>query len=61
MALGARKGQVLRLVLGEGTALITVETVLGFLGAVAMGKILSAPTSDFAGASKRGRTIGACS
>ncbi len=54
MALGARKGQVLRLLLREGTALITVGTVLGFLGAVAMAKILSAVTSEFADAFKIG-------
>jgi len=54
MALGARKGQVLRLLLREGTALITVGTVLGFLGAVAMAKILSALTSEFAHAFKIG-------
>ena len=52
MALGARKGQVLRLVLREGTALIIVGTVLGFLGAVAMAKILSAVTSEFGDAFK---------
>ncbi len=54
MALGARKGQVLRLVLREGTALITVGTILGFLGAFAMTKILSALTSEFADAFKIG-------
>jgi ABC-type antimicrobial peptide transport system permease subunit len=54
MALGARKAQVLRLVLREGTVLITVGTVLGFLGAVAMAKILSAVTSEFADAFKIG-------
>jgi predicted permease len=48
MALGARKGQVLRLVLREGTALIAVGTVFGFLGACAIAKILSTVTSDFA-------------
>ncbi len=56
MALGARKGQVLRLVLREGAALITVGTFLGFLGAVAMAKVLSALTSQFADAFKIGTT-----
>jgi ABC-type antimicrobial peptide transport system permease subunit len=50
MALGARKGQVLRLVLREGTALITAGTVLGFLGAYAMARSLSALTSQLADA-----------
>ncbi len=54
MALGARKGQVLRLVLREGTVLTTAGTVLGFLGAVAMARILSALTSEFADAFKIG-------
>ena len=54
MALGAHKGQVLRLVLREGTALIVVGTVLGFLGAFAMSRILSAVTSEFADAFKIG-------
>ncbi|MGA7312690.1 MAG: ADOP family duplicated permease [Silvibacterium sp.] len=54
MALGARKGQVLRLVLREGTALIAVGTVLGFLGAVAMAKLLSALTKEFSDAFKFG-------
>ena len=40
-ALGASKTQVVRLVLREGTALISVGTVLGFLGAIALAKILS--------------------
>jgi predicted permease len=54
MALGARKGQVLRLVLREGAALIAVGTVLGFLGAVAMAKLLSALTKEFSDAFKFG-------
>ncbi len=54
MALGARKGQVLRLVLREGAALITAGTVLGFLGAYAMAKALSALTNQFANAFKIG-------
>src|SRR5579864_2702624 len=52
MALGARKGQVLRLVLREGTALIAVGTIVGFLGAFAMARMLSALTNDFADAFK---------
>jgi macrolide transport system ATP-binding/permease protein len=54
MALGARKGQLLRLVLREGTALITVGTVLGFVGAFAMARIFSAMTNEFADAFKIG-------
>jgi predicted permease len=42
MALGARKGQVLRLVLREGAALVCVGTLLGFLGAFGLAKMLSA-------------------
>src|SRR5258706_4313581 len=47
MALGARKGQVLRLVLREGMALVSVGTGLGFLGALALAKILSTLSSVF--------------
>jgi ABC-type antimicrobial peptide transport system permease subunit len=47
MALGARKGQVLTLVLREGTSLVSVGTVLGFLGAFAVAKALSAMTNVF--------------
>jgi len=50
MALGARKRQVLRLVLRESVALIAVGTLLGLLGAFAMSKILSALTNQFADA-----------
>jgi macrolide transport system ATP-binding/permease protein len=54
MALGARKGQVLRLVLREGTALITVGSLIGFLGAFAMARTLSALTNQFADTFKIG-------
>jgi len=47
MALGSSKGQVLRLVLREGTALVTAGTILGFLGAMVMVKALSALTDIF--------------
>jgi ABC-type antimicrobial peptide transport system permease subunit len=50
MAMGARKAQVLRLVLREGAALVAVGTALGFLGAMAMVKMLSSLTSVFADA-----------
>jgi len=46
-ALGASRAQVLRLVLREGTALVVVGSVLGFSGALAMAKILSALTKIF--------------
>ena len=47
MALGARKGQVLLLVLREGAALVSVGTVLGFLGGFALAKMLSALSHVF--------------
>jgi ABC-type lipoprotein release transport system permease subunit len=50
MALGARKMQVLGLVLREGAALVTVGTALGFLGAMALVKMLSALTNVFSDA-----------
>jgi len=54
MALGARKGQALALVLREGAALVSVGTVLGFLGAFAVAKILSALTNVFVDSLKVG-------
>jgi hypothetical protein len=46
-ALGASKAQVLRLVLREGVTLVTIGTIIGFLGAIAMAKALSALTNIF--------------
>jgi len=48
VALGARRTQVLRLVLGEGAVLVAAGTALGFTGAVAVAKLLSSLTSIFA-------------
>lgn len=53
-ALGASKAQVLRLVLREGAALVTVGTILGFIGAVAAARLLSALTSILVAALKVG-------
>jgi putative ABC transport system permease protein len=53
-AVGASKSQVLRLVLREGTALVTVGTILGFSAAVGLAKLLSALTSIFSDALKVG-------
>jgi predicted permease len=50
MALGARKVQVLGLVLREGAALVIVGTALGFLGTMGLVKMLSALTSMFSDA-----------
>jgi macrolide transport system ATP-binding/permease protein len=46
-ALGASRAQVLRLVLREGAALVLFGTVLGFFGAIATARILSALTDIF--------------
>ena len=48
MALGARKGQVLRLVLREGTALVAAGSVLGFAGAMILARAMSAILNVFA-------------
>jgi predicted permease len=50
MALGARKSQVLNLVLREGATLVGVGIVIGFLGSVALAKALSAITTEFSDA-----------
>jgi predicted permease len=47
MVLGARKAQVLRLVLREGLALIAAGSLVGFLGAAALARILSSITNAF--------------
>jgi predicted permease len=54
MALGARKGQVLLLVMREGAALVIAGAALGFLGAFALTKMLSAMTNVFVDALKVG-------
>jgi ABC-type antimicrobial peptide transport system permease subunit len=48
VALGARKGQVLRLVLREGVTLVGVGSALGFAGAFGLAKVLLTLTSIFA-------------
>jgi predicted permease len=48
MALGARRTQVLGLVLREGAVLVGAGSVIGFLGAVALAKAMSAIASEFA-------------
>jgi predicted permease len=41
MALGARSSQVLRLVMKEGAVMVTVGLALGFVGAIAVSRLLS--------------------
>jgi macrolide transport system ATP-binding/permease protein len=55
MALGARKGQVLLLVMREGAALVVTGLAIGFLGAFALTNALSALTNVFVDALKVGR------
>jgi len=53
-AVGASPAQVMRLVLREGMALVGAGTILGYLGAVGMAKVLLALTSIFSDALKVG-------
>ena len=55
-ALGASRAQVLRLVLREGAGMVIVGTVLGFLGAMGLVKVLSALASMVVDALKVGTT-----
>jgi ABC-type antimicrobial peptide transport system permease subunit len=48
MALGAKRLQVLRLVMKEGTVLVVVGGVIGFLGAWAFARAVSSITAGFA-------------
>ena len=53
-ALGATRAQVLRLVMREGAALVGVGTILGFLGAIGLAKIVSALANMFVDALRVG-------
>ena len=55
-ALGATKLQVLRLVLREGAALVFCGTLFGFMGAIALAKIVSALANMFVDALSIGMT-----
>jgi ABC-type antimicrobial peptide transport system permease subunit len=47
MALGARKGQVLRLVMREAVALVVAGSTLGFLGSIGVSRALNAASRIF--------------
>jgi hypothetical protein len=53
-ALGASRARVLGLVLREGAALVAAGTVLGFLGAIGLAKVVSALANMFVDALKVG-------
>jgi predicted permease len=53
-ALGATRAQVVRLVMREGAALVGVGTILGFLGAIGLAKIVSALANMFVDALRVG-------
>jgi macrolide transport system ATP-binding/permease protein len=55
MAVGASRAQVLRLVLREGTALVMTGTVLGFVGATILARVLASLANVFVDALGLGR------